>query len=149
MSPRAIQSTDNFEVVLFPIFNARIVVDSGENHVQWSCDWFSAAVFGQTGAKIQVVGKRNDRTIVLSSMSAKELIATMIFHLRQSRDLSLQDLALKLGLKSHTMLSRYETAAHEPSISQLQRILQALGHDLSLSPCSIDFQNSESSKRVA
>jgi len=144
-----VQATEGFELVIFPHFDARIVVGPGEDHVQWTVDWFSAAVFGQTGTKIIISGRRQANSIVVSCMNTKELIATMIFRLRQAQDLSLQDLAAELGLKSHTMLSRYETGKHEPSLSQLQRILHVFHQDLALAPSTTAFLAMENPKRVA
>lgn len=66
------------------------------------------------------------------SQDTKPLLALMLHRQRLKHNLSLSQMAQKLGLKSKNAYAQYEQARSEPSLSQLQKLLSAMNENISL-----------------
>lgn len=91
-------------------------------------DWVKSMLDDQDfDVKATFTGKDE---FVLSVKDAKPIIAMIVARNRNSSGLSLAEISSKLGAKSRNAVHQYETGKHDPSISKLQELVDAMGYDV-------------------
>lgn len=69
---------------------------------------------------------------LLSCDDTKKLLAIILKRQRLKNDLTLEEMAEQLKVKSKNTYAQYEQGRSEPSLSQMQKILRAIDRKLSL-----------------
>jgi predicted RNase H-like HicB family nuclease len=80
------------------------------------------------GFKVSVHDGGND-TFSVGTSDLKALVAVMLRRLRTSNNLSLRDVAGRLGSSSPNTYARYERGEHLPSLDKLVELIQAIDPD--------------------
>ncbi len=78
------------------------------------------------------IGDKQHDSFYVSSPQIKELTAFILFRLRTKSGQSLEDVRIKLGVKSKNAYAQYEQGRAEPTLSKMEELLKALDSDLIL-----------------
>jgi DNA-binding XRE family transcriptional regulator len=84
------------------------------------------------GFKVSVADD-GDATIYLTSNDHVRLVSTLLRFQREEHEMSLADVAVRLGGVSRAAYAQYEAGKREPSIGKLQELLGAVAPELVLS----------------
>ena len=84
------------------------------------------------GFEVEVHSRRGSGVLEISSNNDAALVAAGLRRLRRSAGLSLQEVADRLGQKSHNAYARYEQARAVPTITKLGELVRALNPELDL-----------------
>lgn len=88
---------------------------------------------GSAGVKI-IFDDTGEERFAFRFDNLDELLPMIYERLRWKHDLSLADLAQKLGNKSRTSVHRYMTCKSQPTIGKFEEIMNAMGFRLTISP---------------
>lgn len=76
--------------------------------------------------------EKNQEYFYVLSSDIKALIAFILFRLRTKSGLSLEDVRVRLGVKSKNAYAQYEQGRAEPTLSKMEELLKALDCSLVL-----------------
>jgi predicted RNase H-like HicB family nuclease len=80
---------------------------------------------------VRIEGWRNEY-FYLSSTHIKKMVAFILFRLRTKKGLSLEDVRIRLGVKSKNAYAQYEQGRAEPTLSKMEELLKVLDCSLIL-----------------
>lgn len=69
----------------------------------------------------------------ISFVDFKPIMGLMIERTRQKHEMTLDDIAKHMGLKSRSNISHYETGKHALNLDKAQEIFDAMGYDVEIS----------------
>ncbi len=78
------------------------------------------------------VEDKDQEDFYVSSSNVKEMIALILFRLRTKNGLSLEDVRIRLGMKSKNSYAQYEQGRAEPTLSKMEELLKALDRSMIL-----------------
>lgn len=95
-------------------------------------DWIRSSLNDQNSHVI--VHRRTSGDYVVITEDTPRMIALFLQRLRTKRGLTVREVAARLGFKAHNAYAQYEQGKSEPSISQLNKFVDAIwpGHKLNL-----------------
>ena len=82
--------------------------------------------------KIRVQSKSRSLTFHICANNEPQLMAFILRQQRLYHGLSIRDVMARLGFKSPTAYSRYETGKINPGLEKFSKMLQAINNDLEL-----------------
>lgn len=82
--------------------------------------------------------------VSLTVTDPKPLVALMISRTRTASGFTMQEISDRMGKKGRNAVRQYETGKHDPSITKLQELAEAMGFDLQ-----IDLVPRQKSKKKA